>query len=167
MLIIWWTIQGIEAEVSLELKLNKTSRAKYEGTIGSFKRMDKRLIPEPSVRKGFRASGIDHLSKGVSWHDTKPSMRNNLRNRGYRRVRFRSCGTVGYGPTMWVKSRKGADILHGYDSKACQRIVCQLCRQQHWYQERGMKRTIFLLVERGGPIGKVLVHRWLSECHQQ
>ena len=21
----------------------------------------------------------------------------------YRRVRFRSCGTVGYGPTMWLK----------------------------------------------------------------
>ena len=57
---------GNEAEVSLELKLNKTSRAKYEGTIGSFKRMDKRLIPEQSVRKGFRASGIDHLSEGGS-----------------------------------------------------------------------------------------------------
>ena len=57
---------GNEAEVSLELELNNASRAKYEGTIGSFKRMDKRLIPEQSVRKGFRASGIDHLSKGVS-----------------------------------------------------------------------------------------------------
>ena len=66
---------GNEAEVSLELKLIKTSRAKYEGTIGSFKRMDKRLIPEQSVRKGFRASGIDHLSKGGSWHDTKPNAR--------------------------------------------------------------------------------------------
>ena len=51
-----------EAEVSLELKVNKTSRAKYEGTIGSFKRMDKRSIPGQSVRKGFRASGKDHLS---------------------------------------------------------------------------------------------------------
>uniref|UniRef100_M8CHC9 Uncharacterized protein n=1 Tax=Aegilops tauschii TaxID=37682 RepID=M8CHC9_AEGTA len=35
---------------------------------------------------------------------------------GYRRVRFRSCGTVGYGSTMWVKSRKG-DILHDHVSK--------------------------------------------------
>ena len=25
----------------------------------------------------------------------------------------------------------------------------------------------FLLVKRGGPIGQVLVHRWLPECHQQ
>ena len=83
------------------------------------------------------------------------------------RVRFRSCGTMGYGPTMWVKSRKGAGILHGYDSKACHRVACQLCRQQRWYQGRGTKRTIILLIERGGPLGKVLVHRWLPECHQQ
>ena len=57
---------GNEAEVSLELKLKKISRAKYEGTIGSFKRMDKRSIREPSVRKEFRASGIDHLLEGGS-----------------------------------------------------------------------------------------------------
>ena len=57
---------GNEAEVSLQLKLNKTSRAKYEGTIGSFQRMDKRLTPGQSVRKGSRASGIDHLSEGGS-----------------------------------------------------------------------------------------------------
>ena len=57
---------GNVAEVSLELKLKKTSRAKYEGTIGSFKRIDKRLIPEQSVRKGFSASGINHLSRGGS-----------------------------------------------------------------------------------------------------
>ena len=36
----------------------------------------------------------------------------------YRRVRFRSCGTVGYGPTMWVKGRKGGDVLRDHDSKA-------------------------------------------------
>ena len=43
---------------------------------------------------------------------TKSSVRNNFDNRGYRRVRFRSCGTVGYGPTMWGKRRKGVDVLH-------------------------------------------------------
>ena len=57
---------------------------------------------------------------------TESSARNNLGNRGYRRVRFRSCGTVGYGPTMWVKTRKGGDILHDHDSKAWQRVACQL-----------------------------------------
>ena len=52
--------------------------------------------------------------------NTKPSARNNFDNRGYRRVRFRSCGTVGYGPTMWVRSRKGGDVLRDHASKACQ-----------------------------------------------
>ena len=33
----------------------------------------------------------------------KPSAKNISESRLYRRVRFRSCGTVGYGPTMWVK----------------------------------------------------------------
>ena len=32
-------------------------------------------------------------------------------------------GTVGYGPTMWVKSRKGGDVLRDHASKACQRRV--------------------------------------------
>ena len=34
----------------------------------------------------------------------RPRARNNFGNRRvYRRVRFWSCGTLGYGPTMWVK----------------------------------------------------------------
>jgi hypothetical protein len=43
---------GIVAEVSHELKLNKTSRAKYEGTRRSFRQMDIRSIPEQSVKRG-------------------------------------------------------------------------------------------------------------------
>ena len=52
---------------------------------------------------------------------TKRSVRDNFETGMYRRVRFRSCGTVGYGPTMWVKSRRSGDILLGHDSKACQK----------------------------------------------
>ena len=111
---------------------------------------------------------LEQISRKVARDlHTKPSARNNFGDRGYMRVRFRSCGTLGYGPTMWVKSRKSGDMLHGYDSKGCQSVACQLCRQQRQYQGRGTKRTIFLLVERGAPLGKVLVHRWLPECHQQ
>ena len=51
---------------------------------------------------------------------TKSSYRNNFGNRVYRRVRFRSSGPVGYGPTMWVRSRKGGDVLRDHASKACQ-----------------------------------------------
>ena len=128
------------------------------------------------VWMGFRATGISIVSDarindliGKVAHEllTSPRGRNNFGTGVCRRVRFRSCGTVGYRPTMWVKGRKGDDILHGHDSKACQRVACQLCRQQPRYQGRGTKRTIFLLVERGGPIGKVPVRRWLPKCHPQ
>ena len=96
----------------------------------------------------------------------KSSARNIFGNRVYRRVRFQSRGLWVMGPPCGFFYRS-SDILHGHDSKACQRVACQLCRQHRRYQGRGAKRTIFLLVERGGPIGKVLVHRWLPECHQQ
>ena len=93
----------------------------------------------------------------------RPCARNNL----WERVVQESQVSILWNCGLWahhvVESRKGADILHGHDSKACQRVACQICRQQHRYQGRGTKRTIFLLVERGGPIGKVLVHRRLPE----
>ena len=56
-------------------------------------------------------------------------------------------GTCGLWAHQVVLSRKGADILHGQDNKAGQRIACQLCWHHCWYQGRGTKRTIFLLVE--------------------
>ena len=51
---------------------------------------------------------------------TKSSLRNNFDNRVCTGVSgFDPVELVGYGPTMWVESRKGGDILHGHDSKAC------------------------------------------------
>ena len=56
-------------------------------------------------------------------------------------------GEPGLGPVdlwlEWISNRKGGDILHGHDSKVCQRAICQLCRQQRRYQGRGTKRTVF------------------------
>ena len=98
---------------------------------------------------------------------TSPRARNNFGNRGCTGQSGFDPGTYGLWAHHVVFFNGSSDIFHGHDSKACQRIACQLCRQQRRYQGRGTKRTIFLLVERGGPIGKVLVHRWLPECHQQ
>ena len=67
-----------------------------------------RLIPEQITR---------HVARELH---AKSSSRNNFDNRvctgesGIDPVEL-----VGYGPTMWVESRKGGDILHGHDSKAC------------------------------------------------
>ena len=78
---------------------------------------------------------------------TRPRARNNLGNRG-------CTGESGFDPVeLWVMGPpcgffyRSSDILHGHDSKACQRVACRLSRQQHRYQGRGTKRTIFLLVE--------------------
>ena len=93
---------------------------------------------------------------------TKPGAKNISESRLYRRVRFRSCGTVGYGPTMWVKSRKGGDILHDYDSKAWQRVACQLYVSNIvGTKGEGQREPFSCSLKRGGPLGKVLVHRWL------
>jgi hypothetical protein len=68
------------AKVSLELKPRKTSRAKYEGSIRSFKQMGIRSIPEQSVKKvqsiGNRSSlggwlVIAHKAKSIGYVSIK------------------------------------------------------------------------------------------------
>ena len=78
---------------------------------------------------------------------TRPRAMNKFGNRGCTGESVSILWNCGLWAHHVVKSRKGIDILHDHVSKACQRIVCRLCRQQHRYQGRGMKRTIFLLVE--------------------
>ena len=46
--------------------------------------------------------------------NTRSIRRNNLENRNVIRVRFRSCGTVGYGPTS---CKKGGDIPYDHDAR--------------------------------------------------
>ena len=68
---------------------------------------------------------IDDLSEGGSWITYEATREEQPWEQGvYRRVRFRSYGTVGYGPTMCVKSRKGDVMLYDHDSEACRRIAC-------------------------------------------
>ena len=59
----------------------------------------------------------------------KPSVRNNFGN-------WACTGESGFDPVeLWVMGPpcgffyRSSDILHGHDSKACQRVPCQLCRQ--------------------------------------
>ena len=71
---------------------------------------------------------------------TKPSAKNNFGNKDVQESKVSVLWTSGL---MWSMNKKGGDILHGHDSKACQRTICRLCRQQRQYQGRGTKRTIF------------------------
>ena len=75
---------------------------------------------------------------------TKPSAKDNFGNKDVQESQVSVLWTSGL---AWIKNRKGGDILHDHDSKACQMIICRLCRQQRRYQGRGTKRTIFLLVK--------------------
>ena len=102
--------------------------------------------------KGFKGSRISIASdtrtddKKVGRElDTKPSMRNTLEDRD---VQDRERGSILWvmDPPCGLKARRRY-ILHGHDRKAGQRTICQLCWQERWYQGRGTKRTIFLLVK--------------------
>ena len=137
------SISRVEQMTHIESKVRRCNK-KFQADRQSF-------IAWNRVWMGFRATGISIVSDarindliGKVAHEllTSPRGRNNFGTGVCRRVRFRSCGAVGYGPTMWIKSRKDSDILHDHVSKACQRIICWLCRQQHRYQGRGTKRTI-------------------------
>ena len=140
----------------------------------SLKQPGNHSMPSQKV-KGVSSNGIiivfiaridDLIGKVAHELLTSPRGRNNFGTGVCRRVRFRSCGTVGYGPTMWVFYRS-SDILHGHDSKACQRVPCQLCRQHVGTKGEGRREPFSCSLKRGGPLGKVLVHRWLPKCHQQ
>ena len=107
-----------------------------------------------------------HWTVALEFH-TKPSVKDTLESKMYRRVRFQSCGTLGYGSTMWAESRQRGDILYGLGSKTCQRITCQLCWNNSGTKGGERIEPFSCSLKRGGPIGKVLVHRRLPECYPQ
>src|SRR4051812_32126750 len=80
------------------------------------------------------------------------------------RVRFRSCGTMGYGPTL---NKKGVDIrcdqLERYDGEQLVNYVGNNISAKG----KGRREPFSWSLRRGGPIGKVIVHRWSPKSHQQ
>ena len=72
------------------------------------------------------------------------------------------------GPPCGLKIREGGDVLHDHASKACQRVACQLYVSNIvGTKGEGRREPFSCSLKRGGPIGKVLVHRWLPEYHRQ
>src|SRR3954463_9139988 len=73
------------------------------------------------------------------------------------RVRFRSYGTVGYGPTL---NKKGVDIqcdqVARYDGEQLVNYVGNNISDKG----EGRREQFSCSLRQGGPIGKVLVHRW-------
>jgi hypothetical protein len=98
---------GNVAEVSLELKLRKTSRLKYEGAIRSFKRMDIRSIPEQSMKRGSEHRG---------WISSRRVARDNTQSQEQRILQNQGCtgGSSSDPVELWwgsIESRENGDIL--------------------------------------------------------
>ena len=100
------SISRVEQMKHIESKVRRCNK-KFQADRQSF-------IAWNRVWMGFRATGIsivsdtEQINRRVARElHRKSSTRDNFDNRVYRRVRFWSCEIVGYGPTMWVKSRKG------------------------------------------------------------
>ena len=72
-------------------------------------------------------------------------------------VRFRSCGTVGYGPTLY---KKGGDIPCDHDARFVREQFVRFVGNKVGTKGEGRREPFSCSLRRGGPIGKVLVHRW-------
>src|ERR1041385_7319516 len=83
--------------------------------------------------------------------------------RSMTRVRFRSCGTVGYGPTL----NQGGGIQCGHYAGFVRKQLVNDVGNNIGTRSSGQGEPFSCTLIRGGPIGKVLVHRWLLKCHRQ
>ena len=142
------SISRVEQMKHIESKVRRCNK-KFQADRQSF-------IAWSRVRKGFRATGIsivsdtriDHLGRWPVNYIRGHARWINLGTGGAQESQVLilwNCGLWAHHVVLFFN--RSSDILHGHDSKACQGVPCQLCRQQHWYQGRGTKRTIFLLVE--------------------
>src|ERR1043165_6891940 len=80
------------------------------------------------------------------------------------RVRFQSYGTVGYGPIL---NKKGVDIRCDQVSRYDGEHLVNYVGNNISAKGEGQGEPFSCLLRRGGPIGKVLVHRWSPKSHQQ
>src|SRR3990170_1665263 len=81
----------------------------------------------------------------------------------YRRVRFRSCGTVG----VSIESREDGVICSDMTAKPVRGYHVSYVGNNVGTKGEGRREPFSCSLKRGGPIGKVLVHRWLPKCYQQ
>ena len=104
---------------------------------------------ETDDEKGSRASGISNAS-GIGLNIT----------RKVTRVRFRSCGTVGYGPTL---NKKGGDNQCDQVARYVREQLVSYVGNNVGTRGEGQREPFFCSLRRGGPIRKVLVHRWVPK----
>ena len=109
-------------------------------------------MPMMAYEKGSRASGISNAS----------DIRLNI-SRQAATVRFRSCGTVGYGPTL---NKKGGDIQCDHDARFLGEQIVSDVGNNIGTKGKGRREPYLCSLKRGRPIGKALVHQWLPKGFQ-
>src|SRR3954467_1347853 len=82
----------------------------------------------------------------------------------YKRVRFWSCGTVGYGPTL---NKKGVDIQCDQVARYDREQLANYVGNNISAKGEGRGEPFSCSLRQGGPIGKVLAHRGSPKCYQQ
>ena len=82
---------------------------------------------------------------------------NNLRNRNVNKSQVWSCGTMVYGPTL---NKKGVDIQCDQVSRYDGEQLVNYVGNNISAKGEGRRVPFSCSLRQGGPIGKVLVHRW-------
>ena len=112
--------------LSLELNIWNTSRVRYEGTIRGSKRIDSCSKSEPEWER-VQSNESKYCVRYQNW-SLGMWLANYIRNKAQGITSKQGCtGESGFDPMeLWVmgppcglKSRKGGDILHSHDNKAC------------------------------------------------
>src|SRR3954470_10596841 len=110
-------------------------------------------MPMTDDEKGSKASAISTAS-GIGLNIT----------RYVTRVRFQSCGTVGYGPTLY---KMGGEIPCDHEARFVREQFVNYVSNSISAKGDGRIETFSCSLRRGEPIGKVLVHQWSPKNHQQ
>ena len=71
---------------------------------------------------------------------------------------------MGYGPTL---SKKGVDIPCDHDARFVREQFVIYASNNVGTKGEGRREPSSCSLRRGGPIGKVLAHRWSPKGHQQ
>ena len=66
-----------------------------------------------------------------------------------------------------IMNKKGGDILCDHDARFVSEQLVSYVGDNIDTKGEGQREPFSCSLRRGGPIGKVLVHRWSPKCYQQ
>ena len=92
-----------------------------------------------------------------------PEDEEQLRSRNAQKSQVSVLGNSGL---VRIMSKKGGSILCDHDARFVREQLVSYVGNIVDTKGEGRREPFSCSLRRGGPIGKVLVHRWLPKCHQ-